>query len=481
MTTWMQTLTPPQAARAARVIEIAKAHGQSEATASDTARLVVTREFDLPGVERLGADAQATLREYYDWDTDEWTYTYGATSFAALRKAEQAESAYRSINRSTGQFKDMISNIMWSSEIADKGTAIRALTEEFVREIETIASSEATPAKAAESDSESATLSEQGGHVIDLAESADGEGAVHIKVRLIQPGWGNTQDNNYYPAEMLREYAKVFEGVKMYESDHRPQEKSNRTWVSTVRRIIGFDASGAPLAEVVAHEPNFIARVRNLHKENMLSCLECSILGSGRAHAGAVDGRNGKIVEAITSARAVDWVTRAGAGGAAIELMESNREGDHMAEEPSDLKEGREPDGATTVPIAEDAQGQNASESHTDADPADGTPSATPEPVAEGAAGATPQDAPSALTAEAVARLLEASRLPPVAQRRLEAHTYLTEAAVAEAIEAERSYLSEVLGAGKPTHLGESQHAGEVPMTRERFDTRLGEIIDKYM
>jgi hypothetical protein len=43
----------------------------------------------------------------------------------------------------------------------------------------------------------------------------------------------------------------------------------------------------------------------------------------GRVTRGEVDGKEANIVEAITSAESVDWVTKAGAGGHALNLTES--------------------------------------------------------------------------------------------------------------------------------------------------------------
>ncbi|NIQ92599.1 MAG: hypothetical protein GWN93_27920, partial [Deltaproteobacteria bacterium] len=165
----------------------------------------------------------------------------------------------------------------------------------------------------------------------DIATAAAQSSIVPLKlnVGIIRPGWGNKKDGHYYPAETLRrDSAAVFPGIKMYESDHRDEEKSTRTWVSTVDEITGFTEDGAPIGRVVVHDEGFAKRLLALNEAGILNKMECSILGTGKVRKGEIDGRKGKIVEAITDARSVDWVTRGGAGGHALNLAESGGDSD---------------------------------------------------------------------------------------------------------------------------------------------------------
>lgn len=162
------------------------------------------------------------------------------------------------------------------------------------------------------------------GHAISLAERSGNEVVpLHLDIAIIEPGFGNKKDNHYYSREVLERDAGVFEGVKMYESDHRPGEKSTRTWVSTVTGIEGFTDDGAPIGRVSVHEKSFAERLLALDADGLLGKMECSILASGQAKKGKIDGKKAKIVEAITSAESVDWVTRAGCGGRALAITES--------------------------------------------------------------------------------------------------------------------------------------------------------------
>jgi len=178
-------------------------------------------------------------------------------------------------------------------------------------------------------------LSESAGGISILSEGAapdNGQGPLTMQVNLIEPGYGNKKDGHYYPRETLQKSAGAFVGAKMYETDHKAAEKNNRTWVSTVRAITGFSGTGAPVAEVVVHNPEFAARVRNLDQAGILERLECSIFADGVIKSGTVDGKKARIVSEIKSDPLpdVDWVTRAGAGGKAVSLMESEMEAVNM-------------------------------------------------------------------------------------------------------------------------------------------------------
>lgn len=183
--------------------------------------------------------------------------------------------------------------------------------------------------------------SSDGAEVLSLGALAEAEtgGPLTVKVKLIRPGAGNKADRHYYPAPMLKRDARRFAGAKMYETDHRSEEKSTRTWVSTIRDVSEFDADGSPVAEVVVHDPGFAERLRNLNAAAMLGRMECSILASGRVKEGQVDGQDYRIVEAIEDVQSVDWVTRAGAGGQAVALAESE-EGMTVNDKPG---EGEQP------------------------------------------------------------------------------------------------------------------------------------------
>lgn len=273
-----------------------------------------------------------------------------------------------------------------------------------------------------------------------------------MRVQLIRPGWGNTKDNHYYPAEVLKRDAHVFEGKKMYTTDHKEGEKSERTEVSVIEAIEDFTPEGAPIARVNVFDPGFAEKVRNRQKAGVLDRLECSVLGNGTARPFELDGRKGKMVESITDAESVDWVTRAGAGGHALEIAESQNsdiEGATMADEQNNVE-------VTPENVAADELA----------------------PVAEVAEQPAPAPEPTRLSEAEVATLLEAEkRLPAASRVRLAESTYTDGEAVKVAITKELAYLKDALGSGQPFGLGAAQPAPKA--TPAELEERAAQAIDR--
>jgi hypothetical protein len=263
---------------------------------------------------------------------------------------------------------------------------------------------------------------------------------IELEVALIKPGWGNTRDNHFYPAELLRDSAMMekFVGSKMYETDHRPGEKSTRTWVSTVTGIRGVTSDGAPIARVAVHDPNFAERIINLESQGLLGKMECSILADAIAERKVYEenGRKGKKILEITNVESVDWVTRAGAGGHALKVAEGE-DGSQVLEEGTQTPE----------------------------------PEVEPTQVIETQEGGTVMPLPI----EKVKEVLGTSRLPQVSQERLAEGSYEDEAALEVAIAAEVEYLKVVTSSGKPFSVGET--AGQEP---ERLsEANISSNLDK--
>ncbi len=277
-----------------------------------------------------------------------------------------------------------------------------------------------------------------------------------MRVKLIRPGWGNLKDNHYYPPEVLRRDARVFEGKKMYTTDHVQGEKSERTEVSVIEAIEGFEDDGSPIARVKVFDPGFAEKVRNRAKAGVLYMLECSVLGAGTAKPFTLDGRKGKIIESITDAESVDWVTRAGAGGHALEIAEAqktNQEGANMADEKENVE----------VTQTEQVQLEIA-------------------PVVEAEQPAPAE--PTRLSEVEVSTLLEAEkRLPAASRVRLAESTYTDGDAVQTAITKELEYLKEALGSGQPFGLGASKPAPKLTPAEiaEREAAAIDRVNQKYL
>lgn len=226
-----------------------------------------------------------------------------------------------------------------------------------------------------------------------------------IKMRLIKAGPGNPADNHYYPGEVLRRDAHVFEGVKMYTTPHNEDERSEDNEVGKIRKIVEFEEDGSPIADVLIFDPAFAEKTRNRAKAGELDSLECSILGKGVTKEGDVEGHTYNVVETIESAQAVDFVPRAGAGGRAVSVSES----DKPKPEPKQL-ELPEPEPKTSI-----------------------------------------------LEREKVLTVLRETNLPKPSQDRLASGEYQDEATLTEAIKSEIDYVKSVSGSGLPLEPGKTQ------------------------
>lgn len=295
------------------------------------------------------------------------------------------------------------------------------------------------------------------GSVIEIAEDDvpptinQRRSPLKVNVRLIRPGFGNRADNNYYSADVLKRDAHLFEGVKMYPTDHKQEHKSAMTEVSVIEKITGFTDDGAPIARVNIFDPEFAEKTRNRAEAGQLTTLECSILAKGTARPGVVEGRKGNIVEAITEAHSVDWVTRAGAGGQALNLAESEKDKQNMTlpdkNAPiAETETATPPAASTTVTISE------------------GAPATSPAPVT-----------PVVLAETEVNTLLSASTLPEEFKEIMRERQYKdqTEFAEYQAKMIERA--KKLTGSGQPFGLG-----APVSDKPKKFDpVKLAEVQDR--
>ena len=151
------------------------------------------------------------------------------------------------------------------------------------------------------------------------------QNALEIRAVLIEPGWGNTRDNNYYPAEVLARDAHIFENTKMYVTNHVDEEVNVRNEVGQIMKCPdGFTETGGIIARVGIFDPIFAENIRNRAELGVLDGLHDSIAASGSREGDyEQDGREGYKVTELSSARSVEFVPQAGAGGRVIELIES--------------------------------------------------------------------------------------------------------------------------------------------------------------
>ena len=158
-----------------------------------------------------------------------------------------------------------------------------------------------------------------------------------VPLKLIQPGWGSS---GYYAKEVLeRDGPQVFrKGTKMYwdhptahEEAERP-ERSLRDYAATLTSDARWMEQG-PDGPGLYADASVLEAYRGTVDE-IADHIGVSIRAMGRAKHGEAEGRKGAIVEAITSAKSVDFVTEPGAGGRILQLFEAARPQPQTTAEP---------------------------------------------------------------------------------------------------------------------------------------------------
>lgn len=166
-----------------------------------------------------------------------------------------------------------------------------------------------------------------GDTIIPLTESAvrpDGT----AKVKIIAPGWGSS---GYYSREVLeRDGPKVFTpGLHMFWDHPTRSEESDRPERS-LKDLTAVLESPARWEDTGEHGPGLYADARVFKPyhgavNEMAKHIGVSIRASGKGTTGTVEGRKGTLIEELTSARSIDFVTLPGAGGKVLPLFESYR------------------------------------------------------------------------------------------------------------------------------------------------------------
>jgi len=150
-----------------------------------------------------------------------------------------------------------------------------------------------------------------------------------IDLKLIAPGWGSS---GYYSAELLREDGpKAWApGTHMY-LDHPTESESKERPERSVKDLAGVIVSVPEFREKGAAGPGLYAKASVLPPyKDVIEALAPHIGVSIRAHGsfspGEAEGREGRIINHIAKGESVDFVTKPGAGGKVLALMESLRQ-----------------------------------------------------------------------------------------------------------------------------------------------------------
>jgi len=194
--------------------------------------------------------------------------------------------------------------------------------------------------------------------VIPLAERAVARDGT-IEMRLIQPGWGAS---GYYPKEVLeRDGPNVWPaGTHMY-LDHPTESEMKERPERSVRDLAAVTISTPVYQEQGKAGPGLYAKASVLPQwkdtiEALAPYIGVSIRASGQYEAGEAEGKSGKVIKSLVKGHSVDFVTKPGAGGQVLAVMESLRQAGTFQSEPSSVVSTSEAmDDATTTTTSSSA------------------------------------------------------------------------------------------------------------------------------
>jgi hypothetical protein len=272
---------------------------------------------------------------------------------------------------------------------------------------------------------------------------------VLVDFQIIRPGPGNKRDKHFYPADVLERDIHVFEGVDVFACDHVDSERSERTKVGKLLKAPSrFTAERAPVGQVLIYDPHHAEKTRNRADAGELGTLECSIFGVGKARPGEIDGKEYKVVEALTEGRYLELVSKAGAGGRALNLAESENGGKGNME---DEEKEKKPE---------------------------------PAPVEEVEIEEATGDEQKMLAEAEVKETLQRTNLPEFARRALAAGRYADAAALEKSIAEAVDEVKALTGSGEVAGLGEREGGNGTGETLEEFEERdeaeFNEIMKRH-
>lgn len=167
------------------------------------------------------------------------------------------------------------------------------------------------------------------GDLVPLVERAVKDDGTAL-VKIIQAGQGSS---GYYPADVLKRDAGVFAAGTHIYLDHPSASEERDRPERSVKDLAGSLTGPAEWKEDGVAGPGVYAPVRFIdsvapHLNDIAAISGMSIIASGTTGTREIDGKPTYTIESIDTAYSVDVVTRPGAGGKIVELLEAAR-GNH--------------------------------------------------------------------------------------------------------------------------------------------------------
>src|SRR5579875_3392942 len=160
--------------------------------------------------------------------------------------------------------------------------------------------------------------------VADLREAVVHEERRAVEVVCLRAGL--SKNGNYYAPAVVEAMAPLFDGARAFADHPAPGERPERS----IRDIVGYyksprvDDTGALRATLkVSRGADWLwSLIREAIEEGQPDLIGLSIDAEARVTPGRVEGREARVVEAITRLNSCDVVTRASAGGRVERLLQ---------------------------------------------------------------------------------------------------------------------------------------------------------------
>jgi hypothetical protein len=160
-----------------------------------------------------------------------------------------------------------------------------------------------------------------------IVESPVGGRPGRMLVRLITAGW-NTSGSRYYPPAVLeRDGPRVFSAGTLNFVDHATDNQEAERPEGSLRDLASVQTTDAywdPVQQALMAEVRLFAPWRDAITD-MAAHIGMSIRAEGMGEYGEAEGRHGLLVTTLTHGHSVDYVTKPGAGGGIVQVLESAR------------------------------------------------------------------------------------------------------------------------------------------------------------
>lgn len=292
--------------------------------------------------------------------------------------------------------------------------------------------------------------------VITLTEGAYDSSKGILTLKVIESGF-NKSGKRFYPADVLARDHKIFEGAKMFtnhqtdgEAAARPEGDVNN-WVASMGKVWPA-ADGGLMAEAKVFDPTFRGKLQGLQEQGLLKDMAVSIRALGTQSSREIEGRKTNYIESLMSARSVDFVANAGAGGQVLAMESASLdENDVDLVTEADLRQ-RRPDLVDIIEsqikekLMTDVEIKALQEAKAKSD-ADLATALTQLKEATDKAALQESAAKKVVAQAELSKLLTESKLPEVAVNRLKAQFKEASeiAGMKEAVDAEKQYIASLI------------------------------------